>query len=578
MPELSVTETKKKGGLSAAFSSAISAVFPLYDPEDNNSGAITFESGNSIHNRWSAGMDLESGSDTGSTVSDGKPSQRLHINKLPSDRFLRYRIYKEMSEDSTIHTALELHLAHALSVDNKSGQIVYLEPKSDEDAEYVEQLNKEVMTKINENITSWAWPMCVFGVGYVRPYAEIGRGIYHWESNYYTLPNNIREYERAGVLVGFTSEELRTKPGGEQVRLAEPWTLIPLKNPIWRPDMDIEPVNYSGQAYSLYSDIHTRYPIETQNYGTSLLYAAYESWLFLRNAIRSLAKSRQLASIIDRLISVDTNNLDAARAAEYLRLIASQIQEDRDDIERQAKLDGYLPVVINSLIPIMSGGAKGGVNIDTFSVDPNIAHIEDIMFHVKRLAGALGVEPSMLGFSDMLSGGLGEGGFFRTAIQSAMRANQIRLGVVNFVKRSIDIHTSFRDEQAWPDGEEPFYIRFNSLNTAIEIEAADARESKANYAMTVATLLDMFEQSTLSKSDTLKRKLYGDVLEGLSNDEVDVILEELAKETADAVMEDDMLMESLRIPRHNRNERYIRDIVLQTITDFLKVPTGEDDE
>ena len=38
--------------------------------------------------------------------------------------------------------------------------------------------------------------------------------------------------------------------------------------------------------------------------------------------------------------------------------------------------------------------------------------IDDIMLHAKLLAGALGVDLSMLGFADTLAGGLGEGGFF----------------------------------------------------------------------------------------------------------------------------------------------------------------------
>lgn len=567
-----MTEEKKRGGLKNAIAAAMSAVFPLYDPDDNDNSAITFESGNSLYSSFPYNaLSNDKVSNEGSTVSDGKPSARVRVNKLPHERMARYNIYKEMEEDSTIHTALETHIAHALSINNRTGQILYLSPKSDEHAEYVERLNKEVMTKINENITSWIWPMCVYGVNYVRPYCTEGKGITFWEANWFTLPNNIREYERAGQLIGFTSEELKNKPTGEQVRLAEPWTLVALKNPMWRPDMDAKPVSHTGEAYSLYSDIHTRYPIETQNYGTSLLHAAYEPWMHLCNSILSLAKSRQLSSVIDRLITVSTDNLDMARAAEYLRLVASQLQEDRDDVERQARLNGYLPVVVNSLIPAMSGGAKGGVNIDTSSTDPNISHIEDIMFHVKRLAGALGLDPSMLGFSDLLSGGLGEGGFFRTSIQAALRANQIRLGTINFTKRSIDIHTAFRDGKVWPDGEEPFDICFNSINSALELEASEIREGKAQYAMTITTLLDMLENSALNKSPTLKRLLYGDVLEGQSEDELDAILKELAEKTAEDIGKNEMLMESMGLDRNKQNQRYIRDQVLLAMNEFISL-------
>ncbi|NMS31495.1 hypothetical protein, partial [Vibrio parahaemolyticus] len=112
------------------------------------------------------------------------------------------------------------------------------------------------------------------------------------------------------------------------------------------------------------------------------------------------------------------------------------MKQDRQEVVDRSRKLGFIPTVINTLLPFM-GGAKGGLQIDTFTTDPNISHIEDIMFHLKRLAGTLGVDPSMLGFGDLLSGGLGEGGFFRTSIQSALRANQIRAAVVAFVKRAI---------------------------------------------------------------------------------------------------------------------------------------------
>lgn len=484
------------------------------------------------------------------------------LHKLPKDRFMLYPILKEMAEDSTIDAALNLHLGHALSVSNDHGMAVYLHPTDEKYAEYVGRLNRELLAPINDNLMNWTYSTLVYGVNYVRPYTKEGVGITHFEANYYTLPNQIREYERSGELAGFTAEYLQTRANGEQVRLAEPWALIPLKMPIWRPDMDMPPVNYTGQRYSLYDDAYSRMPIETQNYGTSILLTCFEAWSMLRQSIAALGASRVNASLIDRMVAVNTDGLDAAGAAEYINMVADQMKQDRQEVVDRSRKLGFIPTVINTLLPFM-GGAKGGLQIDTFTTDPNISHIEDIMFHLKRLAGTLGVDPSMLGFGDLLSGGLGEGGFFRASIQSALRANQIRAAVVKFVKRAIDIHTIYRDGKVWSDNDMPFEIRFNSLNTAIEQEKADAMESQANYATMLATVLDLIEQSPIGKSEKLKNHLYTSVI-GLDSELAKEVISELAAQAS----KNDKMMESIGMTDQSEAERFVRDVVLDLLTEI----------
>ncbi len=548
-------------GNESKLSAVLREAFPFFNADDDKDAGIAYESGASYSGNPFVDTTAELQSGNSSLVTDGRgKSERLYLKRLPADRFLRYHIFKEMEEDSTLSAAAELHLSHALSTPSNGGLAVYLHPKDESEVEYVNTLNREVIEPIVDQIMNWCYTMVVYGVAYVRPYVEQGKGITHFEANYYTLPNQIREYERSGQLAGFTSEYLKERQTGEQVRLAEPWALIPLKMPMYRPDMDVEPVNYSGQAYSLYSDAYGRKPIETQNYGTSLFQTSYESWTMLRQSIAALGASRVNASLIDRLITANTDGLDASRAAEYINMVATQLQQDRQEVVNKSQKTGILPTVMNTLIPVL-GGAKGGLSIDTFTTDPNISHIEDIMFHLKRLAGTLGVDPSMLGFGDLLSGGLGEGGFFRTSIQSALRANQIRAAVSKFIKRAIDIHTIFRDGKVWRDEDAPFEIRFNSINTAVALEQQQAQESRANYASILATVLDMIENSPIGKSDELKTHMYTSVLE-LDPELAKKAIAELAKTAA----EDDSMMESLGFNSPESLERYVNDAVFDLLS------------
>ncbi|ELB2291093.1 hypothetical protein QNZ73_003983 [Vibrio parahaemolyticus] len=554
-----MSQNKASIGLAAALKQA----FPFFNENDDKESGISFESGAGYTGSPFHDRDNQLDESNGALTNDGrKSSDRFFLHKLPKDRFMLYPILKEMAEDSTIDAALNLHLGHALSVSNDHGMAVYLHPTDEKYAEYVGRLNRELLAPINDNLMNWTYSTLVYGVNYVRPYTQEGVGITHFEANYYTLPNQIREYERSGELAGFTAEYLQTRANGEQVRLAEPWALIPLKMPIWRPDMDMPPVNYTGQRYSLYDDAYSRMPIETQNYGTSILLTCFEAWSMLRQSIAALGASRVNASLIDRMVAVNTDGLDAAGAAEYINMVADQMKQDRQEVVDRSRKLGFIPTVINTLLPFM-GGAKGGLQIDTFTTDPNISHIEDIMFHLKRLAGTLGVDPSMLGFGDLLSGGLGEGGFFRASIQSALRANQIRAAVVKFVKRAIDIHTIYRDGKVWNDNDMPFEIRFNSLNTAIEQEKADAMESQANYATMLATVLDLIEQSPIGKSEKLKNHLYTSVI-GLDSELAKEVISELAAQ----VSKNDKMMESIGMTDQSEAERFVRDVVLDLLTEI----------
>lgn len=551
-----MSEQAKQG-----FVAALQEAFPFFKQDDDKNAAYSFESGagytgSPYHDREHHG-DKEK--QTSLTKEGGG---RLFFKKLPSDRFMLYEIYDEMAEDSTLDAALNLHLSQALSVSNRDQRCVYLKAKDEKDTEYVEQLNKELMSKINAHIFNWSYPMVKYGVNYVRPYVQQGRGITHFEMNYYTLANQICEYERSGELCGFTAEYLKVRENNEQVRLAEPWALIPLKLPIWRPDMKKPPVNYSGQNYSLYDDAYNRHPIETQNYGTSLLHSTFESWTLLRQSIAAMGASRVNASLIDRLVTVNTAGLDTAGAAEYINLIAEQMQQDRQAVVDKSRKRGLIPTVLTTMLPMMNGD-KGGINIDTFTTDPNISHIEDIMFHLKRMAGTLGVDPSMLGFGDLLSGGLGDGGFFRTSIQSALRANQIRSAVTAFVRRAIDIHTIYRDGKFWVDGDEPFEICFNSINTALAQEEAADKEAKANYATILATALDLIEQSRIGSSETMKNHFYTSILE-LEPDVAKQAISELASKAA----KDDKMMESLGMSNTEDAELFVRDTVMEMMNEI----------
>lgn len=468
---------------------------------------------------------------------DGRDS--LSNKELPEDRSERYAIFQAMAKDPTLSEGLDMHISHALAPDNRTGSIFHLEATKPEFEEIVKELNKTVIPLINKDIAAWAKTTCIYGVNYVRPYAEEGIGITHFEANYYTLPHYTREYERRGLLAGFTNQHLRESDNAGTVTLAPPWKMIPLKIPFFTPNPNVEPNNYSGKLYSLNDEFRFQSIIETQNYGTSFLENAYVPWRDLSEGLDSLRASRKNASRIDRLITAAVGDLDPTAASDYLYLLGEHLKEAAEEAKEQHRANGTVPTVQTSILPAMEGG-KGGVNIDTHSTDPNIQHIEDILFSLKRLAASIGIDVSLLGWADSMSGGLGEGGFFQTAIQAARRAAWIRLAAENFINSACLLHVWYRLKKAVPQGQElPWKVVFNSMNTALEEQENADREARGNFATVVATLVDTIQQGSTGQSPTLSKMLLKGTLD-TDEETLKIILTELQKGKSENESDDDM--------------------------------------
>ena len=124
---------------------------------------------------------------------------------------------------------------------------------------------------------------------------------------------------------------------------------------------------------------------------------------------------------------------------------------------------------------------------------------EDVVFHAKLLTGALGSDLSMLGFSDMLSGGLGEGGFVRTSIQTAERSRTIRVALVEFFNHLIDVHVAYRYGVKYDPAKRPWQINFYGNISSMEAERQRTAMDAANAGLGLAQLFQTLKDSGLDE-------------------------------------------------------------------------------
>lgn len=418
------------------------------------------------------------------------------FRQLPRERIARYAAFEAMAEDPTIDSAIKMHLGHALSVRSDTGEAITIDavdPKGDAIASELKSVFQPI---INEQVGEWAYNAAVYGTAFVRVYGTQGRGVLNVRSDYYTHPRFIKKYEKAGQLAGFTTSHQGASPESQSrnILLLPPWSFVEFQLPSWR-NMELrEPTGYGAVPVDLSVENYENESIvESNTYGDSLIATAYLPWLDLLDAIVSMNMSRKNAARLERIIGVNTGRLDPERAANYLNMISTQLVHTDREMTRQSFLKGCVQTVMNRILPIF-GDTKGRLDINTVQGTPDISGLEDVNFHVKRLGGALGIDPSMLGFGDFLSGGLGDGGFMRVSIMAGMKAQALRKAIFNGVQRLCELHVAYKYGKVFLPEDRPWKITFNSISSSVEREERENMEASANVAGTLSGILATIDQ------------------------------------------------------------------------------------
>lgn len=417
-------------------------------------------------------------------------------------RQIIYEKWMQMEGDPIISSALQLLVTGALGGHETSGELVFVEKTADTKNDkrlsvIVEEISASLSPLFNKIAFQIAYIGAAYGDAYARIYTDAS-GVIDLHSDELVRPQLVTAYEKGSRTVGFSvsvgERNFERLNVGQLARLKMPRTQ-------WVPQYGV--VEKSIKM-ALTEDNIDNLPIMPSMVGGSLLYSAEQAYDNLTASLLGLVGQRWMDSIDEQIVTMNMDSMSLEQQKNFMQSVTGMITRSKEYAEQAVKKSRPIMERIRHIIPVhnekqlttlgpMNGGQTG--RAATISID-------DVMVHARMLAGNLGIDLSMLGFADQLSGGLGEGGFFRVSAQAAERARIIRVALADFFSHVIDIHTARRYGFVFETSQRPWVINFYGSISALEAEKQRTRADAMNGGMLLAQCLQMLKEMGMSKEAT----------------------------------------------------------------------------
>jgi len=434
-------------------------------------------------------------------------------------RQMIYEKWAAMEADPIVSSALLLLVTSALGGSETSGDIVYIEARPDarhdrQKQNIVTEISATLSPLFNQKAFQMAYTGCVFGDAYARIYADAS-GVRDMYADELVRPPLVQPFERGSQTVGYS-----VSVGKNSMERLDITQMARLKMPRtqWVPQHGV--VEKSLHVAIAENDVEAL-PILPGMAGGSLLYNAEEPWENLCAALLGLVGQRWMDSIDEQIITANMEAMNQPQQEQFVQSVVDMVRRSKQLAENAVKNGRPLMERIRSVVPIW--GEKGNVQIipangGTSGRSATIT-IDDVMVHARLLSGALGVDLSMIGFADQMSGGLGEGGFFRASAQAAERARIIRIALEDFFNQVIDIHTLNRYGRVFAAHERPWDIQFYGSISALD---AEQQRTRLEAATTAANILQaMMQMKELGMSKDMMRLFLTKTLQ-MDEDQADI--------------------------------------------------------
>jgi hypothetical protein len=453
--------------------------------------------------------------------------------RLARNRQQIYQKWIEMVGDPIISTALRLHVTAALGGHETSGDVVFLEAAAafkDDKAKQkiVDEIRADLAPLLNRIAYTVGFHGAAYGDAYGRVYTDGKRGVVDVYVDEIVHPAMVTSYERGNTTVGFvvaSGPKFTERLGLDQM------ARMKMPRMVYIPQ--VRAVEKSIRLALKEDDIN-ELPLLPSLIGGSFLDSAEGPYDALSAALAGLVGQRVLDSIDESMLTVNMDSMTKEQRKSYMTNLKSILTASKKRAEEAiasgrpvlSRVYNLMPVYGDKQLTALNGTLTGGGGRGT----SGSISIEDVLFHAKMLAAALGIDLSMLGFAELLSGGLGDGGFFRTSAQAAERSRLLRVGMTEFFNHVIDIHTYSKYGYVFTADERPWVVNFYGTISALETERqktkSEAMNTGAIMAQTLAQLRDLRLDDAALKEVLTKIML-------LDEDQADLIVKGMAKPPAE---------------------------------------------
>ena len=409
-----------------------------------------------------------------------------------------YAKYQQMQQNSFINAGLRLHVTAALGGHESKGDVIFIEctPEAEKDPKkkkIIDDLNHDLKDLLNKNIYTLAFNAVSWGDGYGRVYSQDKVGVTDLMCDEMVLPPLVQPFEQGSRTVGYV---VGTATNSSGVKLSTT-QMIRVKMPrtLYTPQARVMQKAFKT---AILEDDSSNLPYLPSLVGGSFLEGIEDPYNHLIMSISGMVGQRIQDGIDEALLTVNMTDMTHEQQKATMQNLEQMFAETAAQTAKAVKEGRSLLGKLRRFIPVWSDKQLVQLQGGTGSQRSGSITIDDVMFHAKQLSGGLGIDLAMLGFADLLSGGLGEGGFFRVSAQVAERSRMIRNAVTQAINDLIDIHLYKKSGLAFSDADRPWTINFYSGISAQQKEAQDTKLSMMNTGGILIQTLAQLKELGLS--------------------------------------------------------------------------------